>query len=355
MNFWVEDPEWGWWIILYFYLGGLASGSYFMAALIDLMGGEEDSQLPRIGYLIAFPLTLICALLLIVDLHVPGRFWHMLFRSEVVNQAISEGWPTSSLGWVTIWDAPLLKTWSPMSVGSWALTVFGLCTSISFLASLRPGGRFANFVRRSWVGRCYQVIGCLAGFFIAAYTGSVLTATNQPIWSDSVGIAALFLTSAASSSIALMLLVAHASGAAPTASLLRLERADLWVLALELVVFIAFLGSLGAFLIPFLNTVNGKIVVATILLGVVLPLAVHLRIGGGWGWSMPLAAWLALVGGFFFRYGIVKTPPEILERGPSIMASFSPEDQRLRGGGRGADPNNRGEEIIPRSKLSKKN
>src|SRR5262249_8307341 len=28
MNLFVEDPEWGWWIILYFYLGGIAAGAY---------------------------------------------------------------------------------------------------------------------------------------------------------------------------------------------------------------------------------------------------------------------------------------------------------------------------------------
>ena len=27
MNLFVVDPEWGWWIILYFYLGGIAAGS----------------------------------------------------------------------------------------------------------------------------------------------------------------------------------------------------------------------------------------------------------------------------------------------------------------------------------------
>ena len=45
MNFWVADPEWGWWIILYFFLGGLSAGSYFIATLIELFGTEEDRRL----------------------------------------------------------------------------------------------------------------------------------------------------------------------------------------------------------------------------------------------------------------------------------------------------------------------
>ena len=30
MNLFVADPEWGWWIIRYFFLGGIAAGAYFM-------------------------------------------------------------------------------------------------------------------------------------------------------------------------------------------------------------------------------------------------------------------------------------------------------------------------------------
>ena len=103
-----------------------------------------------------------------------------------------------------------------------------------------------------------------------------------------------------------------------------------------------------------LNTLNGKVDSGHSSPRRDLAVGRSLRIGGAWRWSMPLAAWCALVGGFFFRYGIVKTPPEILQRGPAIMASFSPEDQRTRGGGRGADPNNRSGEIVPRSKLNEK-
>jgi formate-dependent nitrite reductase membrane component NrfD len=45
MNFFVADPEWGVWIIAYFYLGGIAAGSYFIAILIEWFGSEEDRVL----------------------------------------------------------------------------------------------------------------------------------------------------------------------------------------------------------------------------------------------------------------------------------------------------------------------
>src|SRR5438445_10124278 len=84
MNLFVADPDWGWWIILYFYLGGIAAGAYFTATLIELVGSAEDRELSVIGYSITFPLVALCGLFLIVDLGRPERYWHMLFKSEVV-------------------------------------------------------------------------------------------------------------------------------------------------------------------------------------------------------------------------------------------------------------------------------
>src|SRR5438094_2889487 len=83
MNLFVADPHWGWWIILYFFLGGIAAGAYFMATLIDLVGQDRDRELARLGYGVAFPLISLCGLFLIVDLDQPLRFWHMLFKSEI--------------------------------------------------------------------------------------------------------------------------------------------------------------------------------------------------------------------------------------------------------------------------------
>src|SRR5437660_1800013 len=86
MNLFVADPNWGWWIILYFYLGGIAAGAFFMATLIELFGGEEDEGLARAGYLIAFPLISLCGLFLLLGLEQPLGFWRVLSTLEVVQQ-----------------------------------------------------------------------------------------------------------------------------------------------------------------------------------------------------------------------------------------------------------------------------
>src|SRR5262245_52527151 len=109
MNFFVADPEWGWWIVAYFFLGGIAAGAYFVAVLIEWFGTEQDAELARVAYWLAFPLVLVCAVLLVVDLHRPERFWHMLLKSEVVKAALDEGFPTTAAGWQLMAGAPAFK------------------------------------------------------------------------------------------------------------------------------------------------------------------------------------------------------------------------------------------------------
>jgi formate-dependent nitrite reductase membrane component NrfD len=352
VNLFVADPHWGWWIVLYFFLGGLAAGAYFMATLIDLLGHEDDRDLARLGYLVAFPLVSLCGLILIVDLERPERFWHMLFKSEAVEEALRQGWPWTGRGWGWMAGAPLLKTWSPMSVGSWALLLFGLCSGLSLLGSLWPDGRLARVFRRGVLGRLLQVVGCLVGFFVAAYTGTLLSATNQPVWSDSVWLAPLFLASAASTGIALLFLLAHYRGGVAAAALDRLERADLWALGLECVIFVAFLASLGPILNALLGTGPGRLLVIGVLIGgLLLPLGLHLRLGITVWRSALTASLLVLVGGFLLRYALLRTAPDLLSRGPVHPVVTSPEDGRVRGGGLGADPGNRSPDFHPRSKV----
>jgi formate-dependent nitrite reductase membrane component NrfD len=347
MNLFVADPDWGWWIIFYFYLGGIAAGAYFTATLIDLVGGEEHREVARAGYWIAFPLVMICGALLTIDLNQPQRFWHMLFKSEVVHRALDEG------SWDTLLEAPLLKFWSPMSMGSWALFLFGLCSGLSFLGSLWPEGKLARLFRRSVLARVIQLVGCGVGFFVASYTGALLTATNLPVWSDSDWVAPLFLTSAASTGMAVLLLLARYRRHVPGTDKERLEHADLFVLGLEAIVFMIFLGSLGSLFWPLWETWQGKIfILGTAVFSILLPLVLHFRLGVSLRENTVIAAFFALVGGFLLRYGILTAPPEILARGraefpdaaaparPSWGVTFSPEDGRAPGD-RGADPLNR--------------
>jgi formate-dependent nitrite reductase membrane component NrfD len=351
MNFFVADPEWGWWIIAYFFLGGIAAGSYFLAILIEWFGSKEDQALARIAYWIAFPLAVLCGLFLTIDLERPERFWHMLFKSEVTKAAFAEGFPFTGAGWRLAVQAPAFKYWSPMSAGSWGLTVFGACSFASFVAAVWPERWPGRWLLGRWPHAILQVAGCAAGFFVASYTGGLLSATNQPMWSDTTWLAPLFLASAASTSLATMALIAWWKNLGTPEARLRLEGAEPLALGLELIVLGAFVASLGDGLNPVLQTVRGKVLIfGSLVVAVLLPLLLHARIGQRRWWGAAGAAACALLGGLLLRYGAVTTPGELLRRGPSTVVRFAPEEGRQIGEP-GADIGNHGDVVKPHSKL----
>jgi formate-dependent nitrite reductase membrane component NrfD len=352
VNFWVADPHWGGWIVAYFFLGGIAAGSYFLATLIEWFGSEDDRPLARIAYWIAFPLVVICGVLLVIDLHRPERFWHMLLKSEIAKAAFAEGFPLTWTGWRLAAPAPIFKYWSPMSVGSWGLSVFGACAFISFLTALLPRRRLIRWFERPWTRGVLQAIGCGAGFFVASYTGTLLSATNQPLWSDTSWLASLFLASAVSTSLATMTLLARWKNIGTAESRRRLSGAEPLALTLELFVLIAFLASLGGELGAVMMTWRGMLLlIGVVTLGVLLPLLLHGRVGNLRRWGVPAAALCVLLGGLLLRWTLVGVPGEILERGPAVLGRVSPEDGRRRGGGAGADPINYMGNIQPRTKM----
>lgn len=281
-------PHWGWLIVLYFFVGGLAGGSYFLASLIDLFGRREDRPLAHLGYYIAFPCIAVSALLLTLDLTRPLRFWHMLVESNTFR--------------------PMLKYWSPMSIGSWALVIFGLFAFISFLGALAEEGRIAWPAFRkvrppTALGTVIAIIGGIAGFYVASYTGVLLAVTNRPIWSDSHLLGMLFIVSAASTSAALIMWLAHRSGMT-TPALADLRRMDDWMLVLELLVLIALVVSLGPAARAWLN-LWGAFFLIVVVVGIIAPLVLALRARRHRQLSVATAAALVLLGGFLLRLVIV--------------------------------------------------
>ena len=299
-TFFTSAPHWRWWIVLYFFFGGLAAGSYFLAAMIDVFGGRDDRPLARLGYYIAFPLVSLCGVLLIVDLSRPLRFWHMLIERNTFE--------------------PMFKYWSPMSIGSWALLIFGGFTFLSFVAALAEDDgardrwpllrrapvpwRAARSLRPpSILGLVIAVLGGIAGFYIASYTGVLLAVTNRPIWSDTPLLGMLFVVSAASTSAALLILLAHRFGWRMRA-LHDLDRMDLWVIALELVVLVAVIVSLGPVSRAWMNAWGLLLIVGVVIPGLLVPLA------AAWqprrlALHATTTAALVLIGGFLLRVVVV--------------------------------------------------
>ena len=280
-------PHWQWLIASYFFFGGLAGGSYLLAAIIDLFGRPEDRPLARLGYYIVLPCLLVCAGLLIIDLSRPERFWHLLVESNTFK--------------------PMFKYWSPMSIGSWALLAFGIFSLLSFLGALAEPGRISWRVSHRFrppgvLGSLIAVAGALLGLYVAGYTGVLLAVTNRPIWSDTPLLGMLLVVSATSISAALMVLLARRW---TLPGVQALHRADAWVIVLEFLVLVAVIASLGSAVRGWLNAWGFLLLVGVIGLGMAAPLALHRRRDWLGNHTMAAAAALVLVGGFLLRMVIV--------------------------------------------------
>jgi formate-dependent nitrite reductase membrane component NrfD len=217
----VHAPEWLWWILFYFFFAGLAGGSYALATLLRLSGDARDEPAARIGFYISLLATIICPILLTADLGASWwKFWHMLIN-------------------VTPGDTGLnFKYWSPMSVGVWALLVFGFFALVS-AADAWLADRRGRPLLPAAINRAFMIVGSVVGLFITSYTGVLLSVSNQPVWSDTWMISGLFLASGLSGSAALItLLVRYRAEAAH--SLERLRLADGYFSILELVLLVAF-------------------------------------------------------------------------------------------------------------------
>ena len=268
----LKTPGWEMMIVWYFFLGGIAGGAYFTAAIADNFGGPRDGRVARIGYLLSLPLTGLCGLLLIADLGVPARFLNML---------------------------GVFKFWNPMSIGAWGLGIFGLFSFISSVLSFSTSEQMIGLRRKA------SLVGSIFGFFLAAYTGVLLSNTALPFWGDSRLMGALFLASGASTGMAAISLLLFLSGAPAGEGWGKLKKADRYSMIFELLVLAIFLALLGSAARPitsghFAPLFWGGLVGA----GLVIPLVLEL-VGQRVKAIAAVTAVLVLAGGFVLRYVVV--------------------------------------------------
>ncbi len=286
----VAPPQWEWYIIWYFFLGGLAGGLYLIGTLLRLTGDVRDEAVARLAFLVAFPAVVICPLLLTLDLGRPSRFWHMLIDSRT---------------WV-----PNFKYWSPMSVGAWALLLFGIFVTLSFIEVLFKEGYARNGLARgiaglmsSGVGRVLMIIGACLGLFIAGYTGVLISVSNQPVWSDTWTLGGVFLASGLSVAAGTLMLIARGRSDAVASTERKLSRADAYFIILELILLVAFFLTLGALASRMLAP-RWLALWALVAVGTIIPLAMT-RAGSGHRGAPVLAALLVLIGGLALRIVVI--------------------------------------------------
>src|SRR2546430_13587051 len=134
-----------------------------------LFGKRDFRPLFLVVFRFVCPACGLGGLLRTADLGRPERFWHMLVQAQTFR--------------------PMIKAYSPMSIGSWALLLFSGCAFLSFVAVLAERGwlpwpPLLRLNPPAPLGRLVTAVGALFGLYLAGSTGGLLAGSNRPIWAD---------------------------------------------------------------------------------------------------------------------------------------------------------------------------
>jgi formate-dependent nitrite reductase membrane component NrfD len=288
-----DSPDWGWFIVVYFFLGGIAGGAAFLSGMLDLLGDRLDRRMTRIGYLIALVAIVVGGPLLVLDLTRPERFWHMVWKSDT--------------------GGPMFKYYSAISLGVWIILAFvifvGLAAAAS-LADMRRGDEQARSREEAVssstsIFRKIVALGCiLTGSALAGYTGLVLTGSNRPLWGDSAWITLLFLLSGISAGGAAMILFGWRQGHPGTVR--WIEQMESYSSVLELIVLAIIAATIWSVVRVVWNGAWGAVLLFGVgVLGIVTPLVLYARPRALGTATVPVAALLVLIGGFLLRTVVI--------------------------------------------------
>jgi formate-dependent nitrite reductase membrane component NrfD len=191
----VKASPWEADIPAYLFLGGLAGGSSLLAAGADLTGRP---MLRRSSRLTAVAAVSVSFAALVHDLGRPARFHHMLRVAKVT---------------------------SPMSVGTWILTVYGPMAGLAAAAEavgLLPAGRAGRRLGTVLppAGRAAGLLAAATAPALASYTAVLLSDTATPTWHDAQHqLPYVFVGSAAAAAGGMAMLAAPVGETAPAVAL----------------------------------------------------------------------------------------------------------------------------------------
>jgi formate-dependent nitrite reductase membrane component NrfD len=165
---------WTWEVPLYFWFGGIATGSSFVALAAELVGDADTAVTAR---RVTLGAAMPCAPLLVMDLGRPERFLNMM---------------------------RIFKPRSPMSMGAWCLSAFSGAAGTAVLADLLGRRREARLL-----GGATAALGT----YLGSYTGVLLASTAVPVWARSrLFLPPIFVCTAAATGAAANRLVLAATG-----------------------------------------------------------------------------------------------------------------------------------------------
>ena len=185
----------------------LTTGLFLFAAVGELAAPALLGGVAKLAYPVALVLLLTDLALLVSDLGDPLRFHHML---------------------------RVFKPSSPMSLGTWSLTVYSLPLTLivaietAQVLHLLPTGSLPL----EWVRKSLVVFGLVPAFGSVAYKGVLFSTCSQPGWKDARWLGGFMANSALTLGSAQLLALSVLTGDARAAAALRTVAAVLLLINL---------------------------------------------------------------------------------------------------------------------------
>jgi hypothetical protein len=256
----------------------LTTGLFLFTAVGELASPGLLGPVARAAYPVALVLLLTDLLMLVSDLGDPLRFHHML---------------------------RVFKPSSPMSLGTWCLTVYSLPLTliVAIEAAQALGLLPAGSVMLEWIHKSAVVFGLLPAFGSLAYKGVLFSTSSQPGWKDARWLGGCMANSALMLGCALLLAVSVLTGHVEAAANLRIIAAVLLLLNLI---------PMGVLFMELRETLmriyrEKQVYLALVLIfagGTLVPLILLLA-GGGAPWSLGAVS-LIVLGGLAVRFLFIK-------------------------------------------------
>jgi len=283
---------WHWQIPVYLFLGGLAAGILFLAAVYTILGKEKEMQATVKWAPFIVPFALIIGLfMLFLDLKHKLYFWQL---------------------YTTI------RLESPMGWGAWVLmimTPISIIWAASYVREVFPNWDWKfkflyNF--EAWVIKNRKLIAwpmAIYAVILGIYTGILLSAFNaRPLWNTTI-LGPLFLVSGMSTGAASIILMSKNHEERRL-----IGRLDLLFIAVELFFIVhmimGFLAGSEVQIQAAQLFLGGEFTVSffvfVILLGLLLPAALEILELIGYKVPIIIPAILVLLGGLIFRFIMVE-------------------------------------------------
>jgi formate-dependent nitrite reductase membrane component NrfD len=289
------DPSlqiWHWPISVYLFLGGLAAGLLFFAALFTVL--KKDGEVPAtVKYaVIMAPIALVLGLLaLFYDLTHKFYFWQ-LYTTVRIESPMSWG------AWVLLIITPLSMLW-----------VFSYWKEIFPKMDMKFGflKKFQSFLVKNRMNMAYLLIPL--SIVLGIYTGILLSAFNaRPLWNNAI-LGPLFLVSGLSTAAATIILFSKSHSERSLFS-----KIDVILIVIELALIVHMIMGYWAGSEVQLEAmellINGEFTVMffvfVVILGLLIPGFLEILELRGYKVPVVVPALLILIGGLVFRFVMVE-------------------------------------------------